>query len=73
MSGYFSVDKYAEAIAAAAEQSRQNPDCSIHLTVTIKSYPASELRMPEITGFRISDWYDESVIHTFVNGVSVGG
>lgn len=56
------------AIAAAKRESSQNPRCAVHLCVVITKGSVETRTPPIISGYRLSDWFDDSTIHTFVNG-----
>jgi hypothetical protein len=45
----------------------------IHLTSVLRVHPIGDMRPPEISGYRLSDWYDESVVYSFVDGKTVQG
>lgn len=73
MSRTFSADEFGQAVAAAKQSSLQHAGCAIHLTATLRTYPIADMKPPVIAGYRISDWFDEAVIATFVDGQAVGG
>jgi hypothetical protein len=57
---------YVEACVQARARSLQ-PDykgCAVHLCAVI----TRKLGYPQITGYTLSDWYDDSVVDTYVNG-----
>lgn len=64
----FSADEFGLAVDAAQQASLQHPGCAIHLATVIRVHPLGEMRKPEISGYRISDWFDDSVAYTFVDG-----
>lgn len=58
--------RYAQTCGQAIARSEQ-PDyknCGVNVCAVIKMVNG----VPQITGYKLSDWYDDSVVASFVNG-----